>query len=94
MDQFQVTPDLQKQREEADKSAYVKALMGPVTPENMPYNSFAEHFAGSAQPLYRNDTMLTQPNSMLSPLVQLGLQKRQQGTWPPAQHPGMYDFKK
>lgn len=95
MDQFQITPELQQQRQEADKAAMVRALLGQQMPEAAVYPDFASRYAGDVAPLeHANRQFVAGPNNMVDPLIDLGFWHRHQGSYPPARYPSHYDWKK
>jgi hypothetical protein len=91
MDQFQVTPDLERERQNADKAAMVQALFGDRGDPNQPYpGGFEQRFAGDAELAQHQGNALA--GNMLNPLVDMGFWHRHQGSYPPAKYPSHYDF--
>lgn len=98
--QFGVEPEQEmlQRRQEADKAAYVAALLGKPLPAP---TDFATTYAAEVTPLERNTReILAAPggikawDNMLGGLLDLGLWRRHQGVYPPARFPDHYDFTK
>lgn len=97
-DPYNPNQEMMNRRAEADKAAYVAALLGKPA---SPVTDFASMYAGDVAPLERmgNDA-LARPNGvadwskMVGALLNTGLFRRHQGVYPPARFPDHYDFTK